>query len=394
LSFVKNLSIALNVIDQKLEKMNNETKDHRRAIDQKLEKMNNETKDHRRAIDQKLEHHGRAIDQKLEHHGRAIENLNQSIQQEFTTIRKKIKKVKTDLIRYSDEKEARANGTIAIYWAQRTAVRVEIYPPSKERNNSFASGNYVSIQGKCYVSTCRHVVVESVSASMKNIFREIRSLEMIDGFHLTPLNHTVFSTTSDVALIEVECEQNRQPAEIALVEPVLGERLYGLSYRPKGIVSMPSTILEIHPPCQGVMRFETDGPGTHGFSGSGLFNQVGRLIAIHSAGKPFGHIGNEDVLNPKILQEKSMGSSIERSWSLTESACLNAWKNLEHYYNMSALQSCLRNLRIYVQEIARNPRSQVEAAVTLIELAEKGDNWTFPTEVVWSTCPEEGKEIQ
>jgi hypothetical protein len=278
--------------------------------------------------------------------------------------------------------EARTNGSIALSSALETAVRIEIFPGSDDRNNTFASGNYVSINGTCYVSTCKHVVLRWIKKTNKTKVREIISIEMIDGSRLTPDESVLISTKSDLALIEVDCEKGHRPAEIASMEPHLGNPLYGISHRPKGTVYVHCRILEIHPDHEWSKRFETDCSSTHGFSGTGLFDQFGYLTIVISANRPFQHLYDESLNeiydNEEWLANVMMESSTEFDWKRGKEKCVKVWSMKRSELNTTHLGDCFDLIRLNTQNAALNPRSQGEPAVDLLELPTKGQKRTIP----------------
>jgi hypothetical protein len=62
------------------------------------------------------------------------------------------------IIHLMQDNQQEVLGLKAINRGLETAVRIQIYPGSLDRNNTFASGNLVSIGNRFYVSTCRHVI--------------------------------------------------------------------------------------------------------------------------------------------------------------------------------------------------------------------------------------------
>jgi hypothetical protein len=213
------------------------------------------------------------------------------------------------------------------------------------------------------------------------VLRQVRSLETIHGFQLKPGKLLFFSDKADLALIEVQCENGLRPAEIASMEPGLGQPVYGVTYRPKGIVYVHCRILEIHPIFQKGKRFKTDCSCTHGSSGTGLFDQFGYLTAVLSASRPFEHIYDES-LNEIFIDEESfddemMSSSTNFDWDRGKKKCIEAWSQNRYKINKTELEACFDLIRLNTKNTALNPRSQGEPAVHLLELPDKGKKCTL-----------------
>jgi hypothetical protein len=279
--------------------------------------------------------------------------LNESVEQRFTTLEQSMEQTIDRLTKYIDERlqlfEQTITGSSSIVAASNTAVRIEISPGSLDRNNTMASGNLISIAGMCYVSTCRHVLVDNESLP-----RTIESLRLVDNTTLKVSGTCSFSSKWDLALVPVSCPGNRTPLTVAHEEPKVGTRLFGMSHRPHGLVLLPCSILE-----KRVKTYETDCPGTHGFSGTGYLNGEGTLIALHSGSGMFGH------LNDWRSDLESMNSSFDFDWTRARTICTEAWQTQKE------VGKCFSRLRELIEVTARNPRTRVVSAVHLRKLANK-----------------------
>jgi hypothetical protein len=166
------------------------------------------------------------------------------------------------------------------------------------------------------------------------------------------------------------------------MEPQLGNPLYGISHRPKGIVYVHCRILEIHPDSEPWGSFETDCSATHGFSGTGLFDQFGYLTTVISASKPFQHLydesWNEIYDNEESLANAMMESSTESDWDRGKKQCVEAWSMNRSELNTTKLGSCIDLIRLNMENTALNQRSQGEPAVHLLELPAEGRKGTIP----------------
>jgi hypothetical protein len=193
---------------------------------------------------------------------------------------------------------------------QKTAVRVEVFPGSEDRNNTFASGNYVSINGKCHVLRS-----EWRNDTKAPEGRQVRNIEMIDGFQLTLGNSVFLSHRADLVLLEVRCENGRRAAEIASVEPHLGQPVVGISRRPKGTVDVHCRILKINLNSRQWQRFETDCSATHGLLGTGPVDPFGPLTAVAPVREPLEHLSDESLNEMCVGDGPSATGGMESSTS-------------------------------------------------------------------------------
>jgi hypothetical protein len=277
-------------------------------------------------------------------------------------------------------------GLTAVSLALGATIRVEIYPPTREHHNTFGSGSLVSIDDRVYVSTCRHVVtLEFEDRGSGNVTvsnsprpspsyspRPIVSLEGPLCDHLSVDGDVLISRDYDLALIPVTGVGSCLPLQVSGSEPGIGTWLHGISNREQGLVYVYGKVLE-----KVGSRFESDCQGAHGFSGTGILDPSGNLIALLASTATFRHLsGDGGRIGPggEVFHEL-MNSSLEIDWTLARDDCRTAWDRRpmgnDARYDADTATSqdkCFDRLQEAIESGGRTTRMQMEAAMHLIEM--------------------------
>jgi hypothetical protein len=197
---------------------------------------------------------------------------------------------------------------------------------------------------------------------------------MTDGTNLTVIGEPLLSDERDLAAIPVQCVPGRFALSLAVTEPRMGVMVKGISYREKNVVGMACEVQE-----KRTHGYESNCPGTHGFSGAGYLDLSGDLTVIHSGAGNFSHFAGGSV------NEELMQSSIEYDWRLTNETCIRAWTAghaPDTKMNQTDFMQCLNRLRESFELSSRNPRTRMAAAVHLIALVERGRAVRLPRDLL------------
>ena len=244
---------------------------------------------------------------------------------------------------------------------------IQIYPKSDD-GNAFASGNLVRIGAILFFSTCRHVI-----KTAKGLIRIIKLIKLYKGPVLVPEGpiyiFNIANYSYDYALIKINLtaynntdELFSRAATISNSSAVLSEIVRGITYRDVNLVYIQGQIVEVEYNYANI--FQTDCGGTHGFSGSGYFDEHGKLKVIHKGG---GYFLGEDELTDSSEFEISffnksnapLLNSIKKAYNVCSKA--NTSDN-------ESMNYCFGNVSSSISIHARNPRTMVLDASQLYNL--------------------------
>ena len=278
-----------------------------------------------------------------------LEKRFDTLENRFDTLEKRFDTLENRF----DELRNTITGKYAISSSDKSVGIIEINSGSKA-GNIYASGNLVTINGKYYFSTCKHVVYDQKN----NKFRDIHLIRLKDGptLNLTGKGYTFIydDNSHDYALLEVKASDSiiNRSATISVNRPNLSTKIQGYSLRDVGTVFVEGKIVE-EDTTTGV--YQSNCGGSHGFSGCGYFNDEGELIVIHRG-------------QGTILDEVSSNADFEgfQEDNLPISVLVNRFIKycFEEYNNTQCEIYTIRTN----SAIARNPRTTVLEARKFYDL--------------------------
>lgn len=242
----------------------------------------------------------------------------------------------------------------------------QIDPPSKE-GNCYASGNLVNINNSLFFSTCRHVVMFKDGMCIRNI----SLIQLYDGPQLKA-NGLIYifsdkSTYFDYALIKVEETEElfSRAAIISNESAYLSQIVRGISYRDFNIVYIEGQVVEIDQNHTNV--YQTNCGRTHGFSGTGYFDDSGKLKVIHRGSGQF--LGEEEIENDEQDEQYSI-----KFFKKANTPKIDSIQDAFEYCQNADLTKENKKLRCYgkisssINVHARNPRTMVLDAQLFFDL--------------------------
>lgn len=244
---------------------------------------------------------------------------------------------------------------------------IEIYPKSDD-GNPYASGNLVRIGTMLFFSTCRHVI-----KTFKGLIRTIKLIKLYKGPELVPEGpiyiFNIANYSYDYALIKINLtaynnteELFSRAATISNNSAVLSEIVRGITYRDVNLVYIQGQIVEVEHEYANI--FQTDCGGTHGFSGSGYFDEYGKLKVIHKGSGYF--LGEDELADSNEFESSFFNKSNEPLLNSIKKA-YNACSNADTSNNDSMIY-CFKNVSSSISIHARNPRTIVLDASQLYNL--------------------------
>ena len=237
---------------------------------------------------------------------------------------------------------------------------IKIYPESDD-GNEYASGNLVKIGKILFFSTCRHVI-----KTLRGLIRTIKLIKLYDGPVLEPEGPIYIFTNAnnsyDYALIKINLtaynnteELFSRAATISNSSAVLSEIVRGITYRDVNLVYIQGQIVEIEHNYSNI--FQTDCGGTQGSSGSGYFDEYGKLKVIHKGSE----LDDSNELESSFFNKLNapLLNSIKKAYD----ACSNADPS-----NNVSMNYCFKNVSSSISIHTRNPRTIVLDASQLYNL--------------------------
>ena len=244
---------------------------------------------------------------------------------------------------------------------------IKIYPESDD-GNEYASGNLVKIGKILFFSTCRHVI-----KTLRGLIRTIKLIKLYDGPVLEPEGPIYIFTNAnnsyDYALIKINLtaynnteELFSRAATISNSSAVLSEIVRGITYRDVNLVYIQGQIVEIEHNYSNI--FQTDCGGTQGSSGSGYFDEYGKLKVIH---KGSGFFLGEDELDDSNEFESFIFNKSNAPLLNSVKKAYDACSNADPSNNVS-MNYCFKNVSSSISIHTRNPRTIVLDASQLYNL--------------------------
>ena len=236
----------------------------------------------------------------------------------------------------------------------------------KSNNNYYlGSGNLIKIGTELFFSTCAHVII------VDNEVCEVNFIELLNYTKLTVEDSIyIYSVPNkkdenyDYALIKIKEEKEllSRAANISEREVQLGDTIRGISYLKSGPIYIEGNVVELLQKSKNILQTNTG--GTHGFSGSGYFNDNGELAVIHRARGNFLDIEEEEEDNQY---------SYTRFKNNNDDVLINSVKEAYEKCKKSTLlnsnyQNCFQSISKSMLLHARNPRTSVLRASLLIDL--------------------------
>jgi hypothetical protein len=202
-----------------------------------------------------------------------------------------------------------------------------------------SSGNVIQIERECFVSSTAHGL--HLNETDINYFI---SMEEIPQLNQT--GRVLFSEKEDAALLPIVCPAGVTPLELSGDLIAVGQQMSGIALRKLRAVLLSCRVQEEWEDHD----WQADCGGTSGFSGTGLLDLNGNLLALHQGAGHYPH-------------SESGSGWLDEHWNSTVENC--------SVTTLPLPANCFAGLRSAIKETSRNPRSNLVEAVMLRKIWEK-----------------------
>jgi len=274
---------------------------------------------------------------------------------ELSQTKNELSQIKSDNSKFREIHEVTSDEkTIPLTYSSSVIVEIE---PVSALNNSLGSGTLITLDEKLYISTCRHVLINT----QKNCKRRITSIRTYKEIVSINPENVYFpnSLEVDAALIEVKPEwttkTNMTAVRVSENNVSIFSKLWGTTYREKGLVGVPPCHIVELDSNQEKRQHQSNCGGTHGFSGMGyLGNEI--LRCIHTGEGEITHMDPKLTRGDKLTQSDNEFSS----WSSLEQKAKNNCIGESVFTEI-----CFLSFLSLTHLQARNPRTTVTDASVL-----------------------------